>query len=145
MSLFDSVAGMLTGDGSDDQPSGALMQHLGRLLASDGSGGGLSGLVQSFEQSGLGQVIGSWIGTGGNLPISPDQVQQVFGSGKLGELAQSLGIQTDQVAAQLAQVLPHLIDSLTPNGQLPSEGVGGAAILSAVSSILGRVSPPTSS
>jgi uncharacterized protein YidB (DUF937 family) len=145
MSLFDSVVGMLTGDGSGDHPSGALMQHLGDLLSSNGAGGGLSGLVQSFEQSGLGHVIGSWVGTGDNLPISPDQIQQVFGSGKLAELAQSLGLDTDQVASQLSQVLPHLIDSLTPNGQVPADGVGQADILGAIGSLFGRSSPTADS
>jgi uncharacterized protein YidB (DUF937 family) len=145
MGLLDSLVGMLGGEKAGEAASGALVQHISELLSSNASGGGLSGLVQSFERAGLGNIIGSWIGRGQNLPISPEQLQQVLGAGKISQIAKSLGLQNDQVAAQLSQLLPHVIDRLTPNGQVPAGGVGTADILGSLSAILGKGAPPSSS
>jgi uncharacterized protein YidB (DUF937 family) len=93
-----------------------------------GSGGGLNTLVQQFEQAGLGHMIQSWIGTGPNPPISPAQLQQVLGSGQLQALATKLGLSPEAVTSQLSQVLPHLVDGLTPNGQLPQGDLLGGAM-----------------
>lgn len=93
-----------------------------------GSGGGLNTLVQQFEQAGLGHMIQSWIGTGPNPPISPAQLQQVLGSGQLQALASKLGLSPETVTSQLSQVLPHLVDGLTPNGQLPQGDLLGGAM-----------------
>ncbi len=78
--------------------------------------GGLQGLVQLFEQQGLGHLISSWIGNGTNLPISAQQVESVLGSGRLAALAQEAGIPPEQASSMLASVLPGLIDHLTPGG-----------------------------
>ena len=93
-----------------------------------GSSGGLNTLVQQFEQAGLGHMIQSWIGTGPNPPISPAQLQQVLGSGQLQALATKLGLSPEAVTSQLSQVLPHLVDGLTPNGQLPQGDLLGGAM-----------------
>jgi uncharacterized protein YidB (DUF937 family) len=93
-----------------------------------GSGGGLNTLVQQFEQAGLGKMMQSWIATGPNPPISPAQLQQVMGSGQLQALASKLGLSPEAVTSQLAQVLPHLVDGLTPNGQLPQGDLLGGAM-----------------
>lgn len=93
-----------------------------------GSGGGLNTLVQQFEQAGLGKMMQSWIATGPNPPISPAQLQQVMGSGQLQALATKLGLSPEAVTGQLAQVLPHLVDGLTPNGQLPQGDLLGGAM-----------------
>ena len=88
--------------------------------------GGLSGLVQQFHDKGLGGLVSSWVGTGQNLPISADQLQNVLGSEQVKELAAKAGISPDMVTSHLSQLLPGLIDKLTPNGQLPQ---GGSSIL----------------
>lgn len=93
-----------------------------------GTGGGLNALVQQFEQAGLGKMMQSWIATGPNPPISPAQLQQVMGSGQLQALASKLGLSPEAVTGQLAQVLPHLVDGLTPNGQLPQGDLLGGAM-----------------
>ncbi|MDD4885911.1 MAG: YidB family protein [Thiomonas sp.] len=124
MGLFDSVAGglgqMLGGQqaqaGAGDNP---MLQAVMGLL---GNSGGLGGLVEKFQQGGLGNVVQSWVGTGANLPISAEQIQQLLGSGALGDLASKLGIQPAQAASELSQALPTVVDQLTPNGQLPAEG-----------------------
>ena len=83
--------------------------------------GGLSGLVQSFQQNGLGEVVSSWIGTGRNLPVSADQLQSVLGSEQVQALAQRLGLPLGDAGGQLATLLPQIIDGLTPNGRLPGQ------------------------
>jgi uncharacterized protein YidB (DUF937 family) len=93
-----------------------------------GSGGGLNTLVQQFEQAGLGSMMQSWIATGPNPPISPAQLTQVLGSGQLQALASKLGLSPEAVTGQLSQVLPHLVDGLTPNGQLPQGDLLGGAM-----------------
>jgi uncharacterized protein YidB (DUF937 family) len=81
--------------------------------------GGLSGLMQSFHDKGLGGIMSSWVGTGQNLPITADQIQHVLGSEQVKELAAKAGISPDLASSSLATMLPSLIDKLTPNGQMP--------------------------
>ena len=88
--------------------------------------GGVSGLLQQFHEKGLGTLVTSWVSTGQNLPISADQIQNVLGSEQVKELAAKAGISPDAAGSHLAQLLPMLIDKLTPNGQVPQ---GGGSLL----------------
>ena len=81
--------------------------------------GGISGLIQQFHDKGMGGCVASWVSTGQNLPISADQIQHVLGSEQVKELAAKAGISPDAVSAHLAQLLPLVVDKLTPNGQVP--------------------------
>ena len=81
--------------------------------------GGLSGLMQSFHDKGLGGIMSSWVSTGQNLPITADQIQHVLGSEQVKELAAKAGISPDLASSSLATMLPSLIDKLTPTGQMP--------------------------
>lgn len=126
MGLLDSVMGAVTGQAG--QPGG-LAGVLGGLLANNSELGGLSGLIEKFKQAGLGDVIQSWIGQGENLPISAEQITQVLGSGTIGNIASQLGIDPAQASNQLAQVLPGLVNTLTPGGEAPQGGLGQASDL----------------
>jgi uncharacterized protein YidB (DUF937 family) len=84
--------------------------------------GGLSGLVQNFHDKGLGGLVTSWVGTGQNLPISADQIQHVLGSAQVQQLAAKVGISPEAASSQLSQLLPTIVDKLTPNGQMPQAG-----------------------
>jgi len=119
MSLLDSVVGALAGGQSDG--SSSLMNVVLQLINNPQTGG-LGGLVQAFEQGGLGSVVNSWVSTGQNLPISAEQIKAVLGGGKLQEIASQLGISPDQASGSLAELLPKVVDHLTPNGQLPEGG-----------------------
>ena len=110
--------------------SGAFKGVLGQLEAAvvpvvlsevlgNGSGGGLSAIVAKLEQSGLGDQVKSWIGSGHNLPITAEQLQQVLGSDTVKQLAARFGIPVDQLAKVLAQQLPTAVDHASPNGRLP--------------------------
>ena len=85
--------------------------------------GGLSGMVQSFHDNGLGGIVSSWVGTGQNIPITADQIQHALGSEQVKELAAKAGISPDLASSSLATMLPSLIDKLTPNGQMPDHSI----------------------
>lgn len=84
--------------------------------------GGLSGLVQQFQQKGLGDVVSSWVSTGQNLPITADQISHVLGSQQVKDLAARVGISPEQATSQLSALLPTIVDKLTPNGQVGDSG-----------------------
>jgi uncharacterized protein YidB (DUF937 family) len=119
MGLFDSVVGALSGgqSGGENQLLNIVMQ-----LINNPQTGGLGGLVQSFEQGGLGNIVNSWVSTGHNLPISAEQIQAALGGGKLQEIAAQLGVSTEQASGGLADLLPQVVDKLTPNGQVHEGG-----------------------
>lgn len=106
-----------------------LAPVLSNLLASNGSHGGLGGLAGKFQQAGLGDVLNSWIGSGQNQPISGDQLGQVLGHDTLGQIANQLGLSHGDAAGALSQILPGLIDQLTPHGQAPAGGLGNSTDL----------------
>jgi uncharacterized protein YidB (DUF937 family) len=124
MGLLDSVLGSVLG-GAQGGGGGqaAMLQAVIGMLAQN-QGGGLTDLIGKFAQSGLGNVAQSWVGTGENLPISADQISSVLGSDVVGQLAGQLGMSQGDAASGLSQLLPQLVDKLTPNGQLPQAGQG---------------------
>jgi uncharacterized protein YidB (DUF937 family) len=119
MGFLDGLAGKALGmfGGSGEAPSG-LFAEIMEMVAPNASGG-LNGLLQSFQDKGLGDTISSWIGTGENLPISSDQIQSVLGNETIQNLASKFGISSDQISSLLAQHLPGAVDKLTPDGTLP--------------------------
>jgi uncharacterized protein YidB (DUF937 family) len=119
MGLLDQVLGA-AGAMSSQSPDGANPLS-GILNALNSQEGGLSGLVQAFENGGLGDVVKSWISTGQNLPVSAEQIRSVLGNDQVRQFASSMGIDPDQAASQLSQYLPQVVDQLSPNGSL-SEG-----------------------
>lgn len=149
MGLLDSVLGAVTknaqggGDFADligmvsNNPQ--LLQAAASMLGNDGGAGGLEGLVAKFQEAGLGDVIGSWIGSGQNKPISADQLANVLGSNALSGIASKLGVDPGVVAGQLANILPGLVDKLTPAGQSPAGGLGNAGdLMGALGALLQR-------
>jgi uncharacterized protein YidB (DUF937 family) len=84
--------------------------------------GGISGLQQMFQQKGLGGIVSSWIGTGQNLPISADQLQNILHGNALQDIAAKNGMDLGQLGSIFSQLLPNVVDKLTPNGQVPDSG-----------------------
>ena len=123
MGLFDELAGKAMGvlGGAGSEQSG-LMQGVLEMLGSSESGG-LSGLVNTFKEKGLGEVVSSWVGTGQNLPINAEQIQQVLGGDAIQQLAAKAGLSTDEVSSKLAEHLPGIVDHLTPDGSVPEGGL----------------------
>lgn len=135
MGLLDNlVSGLAGGAAGGNSP---VISAIGSLLGGGGAqGGGLGALVSQFTQAGFGQHIQSWISSGQNLPISASEISQVLGSQKVQELAQAAGIDPSQMAGHLSQLLPQLIDHLTPNGQVPQGG--SIDIMGALAKLAGR-------
>jgi uncharacterized protein YidB (DUF937 family) len=126
MGLFDAVAGAIGGGGGGGQAD--LVQVVMKLVQQSG---GLEGLIAKFQQGGLGEIAQSWISTGPNLPISPDQLGQALGP----ETLSQLGAGGKDMLGPLSQLLPQLVDGLTPNGQLPAGG--GADLAGMLGGLLG--------
>ncbi len=129
MGLLDGLLGGLMG-GNSGGGSNALLQIAMQMIAnkagaggSGGTGGvdlgGLSGIVSAFQNGGLGHIADSWVGTGENLPVSGEELSQVLGSDKIGQIASQLGLSPGDAAGGLAKILPDLINHVTPNGQIP--------------------------
>lgn len=123
MGLLDQLgqaAGGMMGSGGDQSP---LMKAVIGLLGQNSSVGGLGGLIQAFQKNGLGDIVNSWVSTGKNLPISPDQIKQGLSSDVLNQLAAQAGLSPDAAGGQLAALLPGLIDKLTPGGKMPDSNL----------------------
>jgi len=138
MGLLDDVLSMAAGSlSSGGVPPAQHATGLAAILEYVNSPqvGGVAGLQRMFQQGGLGNVVASWIGNGQNLPISADQLQNVLHSGTFQQVAQKAGIDPTQLTGMMASLLPHLIDKMTPNGEVPNasalqqmlKGLGGAA------------------
>ncbi len=111
--LMNAVVGMLAGGGA---PGTAPASAPG-----PGSAGGLGGLVNQFEQAGLGNLVGSWVGNGPNQPATPAHIEQGLGADTLSQLAKKAGVSPQVAGALLAVGLPLLINKLTPQGQVPPQ------------------------
>ena len=131
MSLVGQVAGAALGGGEQGGGNNAAM--INAMAGMLGQQGGIEGLVQQFANSGLGEQAQSWVGTGQNLPVSPDQIQNVLGGDMLTNLASQVGIPPEMASTVVSQVLPMLIDQLTPGGNVPQ----GDALQSGLGALLG--------
>lgn len=134
MSLLGSLSSLLGGNQGDGETS-SLVSVAGQLIQ---QAGGVQGLTSTLQQHGLGDAVQSWIGNGANQAISGDQLNQVLQKSGLDSVvnnaAGKLGVDPGQLIGQLAQVLPHAVDHLTPNGQVSSGG-GGRFDLSMLSGL----------
>lgn len=83
--------------------------------------GGLGGLLQSFQQSGHGDIINSWVGSGQNQPITPDQLHQALGPQAVDNLSRMTGVAAPDLISELSRFLPGVIDRLTPQGRMPNQ------------------------
>ncbi|MFC3654004.1 YidB family protein [Dyella humi] len=124
MSLLDSLGSLL--GGNQGGGGNSLISVAGALIQ---QAGGVQGLTSTLQQHGLGGAVQSWVGTGVNQAISGDQLNEVLQKSGLDSVvnnaAGKLGVDPGQLVGQLAQVLPHAVDHLTPNGEVPSNGGGG--------------------
>ena len=102
-----------------------MLGKLGGLFAGAGAGsvlsGGLGDLVERFRQNGQGQAADSWVGTGPNQQLGPDQLEQAIGPEVLSTLAQQTGLSRDELLTRLTRELPSAVDKFTPEGRLPTE------------------------
>ena len=81
---------------------------------------GLGDLIDQFQKKGLGDVVDSWVNRGGNKSVAPDQVSVALGGDVVDELSRRTGLSRDEVLTELANMLPNMVDKLTPEGRLPT-------------------------
>ena len=138
MGLFDQIAGAALG-ALQQQMAGAApgaapaapeaaaagaapaLQLIMQLVQQQG---GLHGLLEKLRGAGLAEIVQSWIGTGANQPVSPDQLNAALGEQHVGQLAAAVGVAPQQLLAMLSQHLPGLVDQLSPGGELPHDMAG---------------------
>ncbi len=120
MGLFDEIAGGLLKQVFSSPGTQTALTEMIMGLLQGAESGGLEGMAQKFNEKGLGDMISSWIGKGQNLPISPDQVMQVLGSGQVQQIGEKLGVSSGEASGVMAEILPQIVDRLTPDGSLPS-------------------------
>jgi uncharacterized protein YidB (DUF937 family) len=130
MGLLDQIgaaAGGATGTSQGSGGNAILTQQVMAMLSKPGA---LDNLLNGFRGGGLGNIAQSWIGTGPNQSVSPDQVRSAMGQGTITELAQRAGMGESETANALTSLLPQMIDKLTPDGKVPTqsnlEGIMGS-------------------
>ena len=151
MGLLDGLLGAVSGNqgesGQTNDPKTMLIQAAISMLTNQsgtgvaGAEGGLGGLLSKFQAAGLGDVVSSWVSNGQNQAISPDQVQQALGGGQLEHLAQATGLSEGETASHLSEILPGLIDKLTPNGETPEAGAGLGGLAGMIGGLFGGNKP----
>jgi len=105
MGMLDGLLGGVVGGEMATVVNGLIEKH-----------GGVQGIIAQMEQQGLGNTVRSWVGNGPNLPISADQVHQALGSDTVKAMAAKIGLTPEDLTAKLSQILPGVIDKLTPGG-----------------------------
>lgn len=120
-SLKDSLGNSLKQQVLERMPGGADNPMVQAAVSAIEQQGGIGALAQRFHEKGLGGVVQSWISTGQNQPVDGQQIQNVLGGGQLDALAERFGIPKETLSNGLAQVLPQVVDKMTPNGQVPQQ------------------------
>ena len=122
--LLGTSKGGATGSGQNGQSNGGVLGNLGQVLGGSSIGsvlsGGLGDLVEKFRQNGQGQAVDSWVKTGPNQQLRPDQLEQAIGPDTLNALTEQTGLSREELIARLTRELPKAVDNFTPEGRLPT-------------------------
>lgn len=116
MSLFDAAKGMMGSDTVKEMVAKEWGDHpmIGHAVdvVNSQETGGVRGLVEKFRTQGLGHIVDSWIGPGGNHPITADEIQRVLGQDRINAIASRFGMSPEDASAKLAQVLPTVVSKM---------------------------------
>jgi uncharacterized protein YidB (DUF937 family) len=113
MGMSDSPGGLFGKGGLDMDNVNALLEQFG----------GVDGIMSKLQESGLGDQLSSWIGSGENQAVSPDQIKDALGKADLDQLAAKTGLDVDDLAGRISTKMPDAIDQLTPDGAVPEGGL----------------------
>ena len=129
MALMPIVLGMLAnrgGRGGSPTPvnrapgGGGIGDLLGQVLGGGGgAGGGLGGLLDQLQRAGFREQADSWVSRGANKPISPNAMSEIFGKDGLEAISRHARVSPDEASHGLSELLPELVDRMTPDGRLP--------------------------
>jgi uncharacterized protein YidB (DUF937 family) len=117
MGFLDAILGNMMGGPQGSQQRALIAMVLQMLQQS----GGLQGLLRQMQGSGYGEQAQSWIGTGQNMPITPDILAQILGQNRVHEMAQQLGMSDQDAAGRMAEALPDVVDRMTPQGRIADD------------------------
>ncbi len=137
MGMLEQIVGSLMNQsGNGGSPMGGVLMNMlggglqapmnagpGASESMPAQGNGLQGVIGAFEQAGLGHLVQSWMGGGANLPVTPQQLQNVFGEGQVQSMASQAGMPKEDFLSQLSQHLPNAVNGLTPGGAAPAGSV----------------------
>ncbi len=121
MGLLDGLLGSVLGKAMGGGQQGNMLMDMVTGLLNNPQSGGLTGLLDKFKAAGLGDQAASWVSTGQNMPVSGDQINNALGGDFIQQIAGKLGVDSTQASGGLAQLLPQLIDKLTPDGTVPQD------------------------
>ena len=136
MGLLDSILSATSGNQQQpgSQAQGQTMLASALALIQHSNIGGLQGLVQKFQNAGLGHLVSGWVSKGPNPPATGDQIQSALGEEHIQQYAQQTGQSPQEAKNSLAQLLPHVVDHLTPDGTVPQQGIDWSSALGALKS-----------
>ena len=118
MGLLDSIMGMLGKGGGKD-----VMSQLSTMLTGKGGDGmGLSRLLDQFKGAGMGDKAESWVSSGENQPLDPDEVEKAIGSERLAKMSKQTGESVGALKTDLSKMIPDAVNKLTPDGKMPNPG-----------------------
>ena len=137
MGLMDLAAQFLGGGEAGQDPRSRLISAAVGMIQNHP--GGLQGLLGTLQDSGLAEHVSSWVGTGENLPINGDQLQQALGQDQVQSIAQAAGVAPEHASNGLAALLPEIINHLTPDGQVPQGGDTGQGLQAMLPGLLGKL------
>lgn len=137
MGLLDSIVSAVGGDNAQNSTQAGLLPALIELV--NNYPGGLSGLMQKFQQAGLGGVVASWIGNGPNEAVTQGQLQSALGDDVVNQLAQRSGQDSSSVLGALATMLPNLVDQATPDGEASLQQDQNNSLLGGLGGMLGKL------
>jgi uncharacterized protein YidB (DUF937 family) len=136
IALMPIVLGMLASSqrgrsAGPEQPGsgGGLADILGQVLGGSARGsGGLGALLEQFQRAGFGDQARSWVSTGRNLPLPAEALEQVFGRGGMAEIARRAGVSELDASRGLSQLMPEVVDRMTPDGEVPDAAALRASV-----------------
>ena len=125
--VLGSVLGGLTGGQAQQAPNAQntgfaksgkslLIAVLPLILAWIQQQGGLQAALEKLRGQGLSSQVDDWVSTGPgeNANVDPTQVQNLFDDAEVEQVAQQTNAPKQDVYGAISQVLPQIIDSLTP-------------------------------
>ncbi|KUG22229.1 hypothetical protein ASZ90_007961 [hydrocarbon metagenome] len=122
MGLLSDIVSMIGKKLGGDSQQSSLMEQVFAIINNPQTGG-LPGLIEKFQNNGLGDIVSSWIGTGANQPVSADQISNTLGTESINKIAGKVGVSPNHISESLASILPQLIDKLTPEGKVPDGSI----------------------
>ena len=128
MSIQDDIKKYIDQASSQINVGKEKLEGLVASLALDEKKAQIESIVAALKEKGLKDTVASWVGTGENHPINPDKIKEALGVNKIEELAAQAKMKASEVPQALSNLLPQIIDKLTPDGKEPENGIAAAAV-----------------